>query len=172
MPPPVDYPDSPRGRRALVILGLVLALFLGGGAAGIVLAQRDGAPATSDTLSPDSAKAAIQDYLDALAQGKDERIAEHASCGMFDSFKDTQSDMVLANLASDAFRRQFSTATVTTIDKIVTLSENQSQVLFTMRAKKAGRNGMEVDAQATAGLLVQGETILVCNYLPRTAGPI
>lgn len=157
-----------------VVLGLVLALFLGGAATGIVLAQRGsgGTQAESESLNPESAKTAIQDYLDALSQGKDERIAEHSSCGLFEAFTDKQSDMVLANLASDAFRRQYSAATVTTIDKIVTLSPNQSQVLFSMRATKAGRNGSEIDAQATAGLLVQGDTILVCSYLPRTAGPI
>jgi hypothetical protein len=149
---------------ALVVAAVVGAMILGG------RHPEDTAPGT---LSDDSAKAAIQDYLDALSQGKDERIAEHASCGLFDSIRDRQADMSLANLASDAFRRQFKSVQVESIDKIVPWSENQAQVLFTMKAQPAGRsNKSEVERQAVAQVLVQkDQSPLVCSYLPRNAGP-
>jgi hypothetical protein len=76
--------------------------------------------------------------------------------------------MALANLASDAFRRQFGSAEVTSIDKIVTWSPNQAQVLFTMRVKRTGRSQSETERQAVAQILTQGRDILVCSYLPRT----
>ena len=136
LPPPVDYPQAPRRRRWLIgALGLLVAVVVAGVVATIAFAERGSDAPTPMTLNDDSAKAAIQDYLDALAQGKDERIAEHASCGLFDALEDKRSDMTLANLASDAFRRQFDSAQVGSIDKIVAWSPNQAQVLFTMKAK-------------------------------------
>ncbi len=54
-------------------------------------------------------------------------------CGMFDAIKDRKSDLALARLASDAFRKQFSRAEVISIDEIVLSSSYQAQVLFTMR---------------------------------------
>jgi hypothetical protein len=171
LPPPVDYPRNTRRRRAVAAaVGLLVALVVAAVAATVFLVGRgtDAAPAA---LNQDSAKAAIQDYLDALAQGKDDRIAEHASCGLFDAIKDHQADMSLANLASDAFRRQYSGAQVASIDKIVMWSPNQAQVLFTMKAKLAVRSKAEVQRQAVAQLLIQDRDILVCSYLPRNVGP-
>ena len=52
---------------------------------------------------------------------------------MFDAIKDRKSDLALARLASDAFRKQFTRAEVTSIDKIVLSSSYQAQVLFTMK---------------------------------------
>jgi hypothetical protein len=78
--------------------------------------------------------------------------------------------MALANLTSDAFRRQYDEVKVSTIDKIVTASPSQSQVLFTMRATPAGRNQGEVERQGIAQLLIQDQNILVCSYLPRNTG--
>lgn len=171
LPPPVDYPKAPRRRRWLIgALGLLVAVVVAGVVATIVFAERGGDAATPMTLNDDSARAAIQDYLDALAQGNDERIAEHASCGLFDAIEDKRSDMTLANLASDAFRRQFDSAQVGSIDKIVAWSPNQAQVLFTMKAK-ARRGQAETDRQGVAQLLVGEDEILVCSYLPRNAGP-
>jgi Tfp pilus assembly protein PilX len=155
----------------VVALGVLVALMVAAVATTIVIAQRGSQTSTDTTLTADSAKAAIQEYLDALTQGKDEVIAEHASCGLFDAVKDKQSDMALANLASETFRRQFSSADVTTVDKIVNLSPNQAQVLFSMDAKSAGRSQSPVERQAVAQLLIQGDQILVCSYLPRNAGP-
>ena len=100
----------------------------------------------------------------------DETVARNNSCGFFDAVTDRRSDMTLANLTSDAFRRQYGNAKVSTIDKIVTWSPVQSQVLFTMRATPAGRNQGEVERQGIAQLLIQDQKILVCSYLPRNTG--
>jgi hypothetical protein len=168
LPPPVPYPARPRRRRFLVA-GLVLLVVaaLAAAAVTIVFATRRN-DSTDAALTPASAKTSIQGFLDALSRGDDEEIARHASCGVFDEIKDKQSDMALANLASDAFRRQFGSAEVTSIDKIVTWSPNQAQVLFTMQVTQAGRSQSESSRQAVAQLLIQGRQILVCSYLPRT----
>ena len=136
----------------------------------VVFAERhnDASESSVAVLTQDSAKTSIQDFLDALGRGDDETIAKHASCGLFDKIKDKQSDMALANLASDTFRRQFGSAKVTSIDKIVTWSPNQAQVLFTMQVTQAGRSQAESSRQAVAQLLIQSHEVLVCSYLPRT----
>jgi hypothetical protein len=154
LPPPVPYPGKPR-RRGFLIAGIAL----------LALRRNDAADAP---LTPASAKTSIQGFLDALSRGDDEEIARHASCGVFDEIKDKRSDMALANLASDAFRRQFGSAKVTSIDKIVTWSPNQAQVLFTMEVTQAGRSQTESSRQAVAQLLIQSHEVLVCSYLPRT----
>jgi hypothetical protein len=64
---------------------------------------------------------------------------------------------------------------VTSIDKIVMWSPHQAQVLFTMRVEPSGtsRRGeprAEGEQQGVAQLLAQGDEVLVCSYLPRTAG--
>ena len=78
--------------------------------------------------------------------------------------------MALAELTSDAFRKQYGSAEVTSIDKIVTWSPNQAQVLFTMQVDpaRAGEPVGESRRQAIAQLLIQDHHILVCSYLPRT----
>jgi hypothetical protein len=173
LPPPVEYPKTPRRSRWLVIvLGLLVVAVIAAVVAALILAERRPARAGDTALNPDSAKAAIQQYLDALAQGDDETIARNASCGLFDAIKDKQPDMALAKLASDVFRRQFDSVQVQQVDKIVSLSANQAQALFTMKAKTASASHeAEVDRQSVAQLLVQGNEILVCSYLPRSAGP-
>jgi hypothetical protein len=171
LPPPVEYPKTPRRSRWLVVvLGLLVVAVIAAVVAALILAERRPAGAGDTALNPDSAKAAIQQYLDALAQGDDETIARNASCGLFDAIKDKQADMSLAKLASDVFRRQFDSVQVQQVDKIVLLSPNQAQALFTMKAKTASHEA-EVDRQSVAQLLVQGNEILVCSYLPRSAGP-
>jgi hypothetical protein len=168
LPPPVPYPSRPRRRRLLVAgLAVLVAAALAAVAVTVVFATRSD-DSTTATLTPATAKTSIQAFLDALSRGDDETIARHASCGVFDEIKDKQSDMALANLASDAFRRQFGSAEVTSIDKIVTWSENQAQVLFTMQVKQAGRSQSESERQAIAQVLTQDDHILVCSYLPRT----
>ena len=171
LPPPVEYAKPPRKRRvALIGLGALVIVMVAAVAATIVFAQR-GTSSAATTLNPESARAAIQDYLDALTQGRDERVAEHSSCGLFDAVKDKRTDMALANLASETFRRQFSSVEVSSVDKIVELSSNQAQVLFSMNAKSAGRSTQnDAERQAVAQLLVQDDQILVCSYLPRGAG--
>ena len=167
LPPPVNYP-SPRRRGRLVAIGVVIVVLLAAVVAAIVIAGRSGDDAV--TVTDASATAAIQGYLDALVNGDDETVARNNSCGFFDAVTDRRSDMMLAQLTSDAFRGQYSAAKVSTIDKIVTWSANQSQVLFTMRATPAGRTKGEVERQGIAQLLIQDHNILVCSYLPRNAG--
>ena len=122
------------------------------------------------TVNDASATSAIQGYLDALAKGDDDTVARNGSCGFYDAVKDRRGDMTLAKLTSDAFRAQYGSARVSSIDKIVTWSPLQAQVLFTMRATPAGRGQGEVERQGVAQLLVDGQDILVCSYLPRNTG--
>ena len=61
---------------------------------------------------------------------------------------DQRSDQALAKLSSDAFRKQFSEVELTSIDKIVYLSQYQAQALFTMRVSAGERRP---DARAGAG---------------------
>ncbi len=167
--PPVPYRKSPR-RKGFVIAGiavLVVALVV---TAVLLVARRGSGDGSAVTVTDASATTAIQGYLDALSKGDDETVARNNSCGFFDAVKDRKTDMALANLSSDAFRRQFASATVATIDKIVTWSPSQAQVLFTMRATPAGRTQGEVERQGIAQLLIQDRTILVCSYLPRNTG--
>src|SRR5262249_61099092 len=102
----------------------------------ICLRAGDGARRPT-ALTDTTAKAAIQEYLDALSKGDDQTVARHALCGLFDAVKEHRSDLALASLSSDAFRKQYSHAEVTSIDKIVMWSPNQAQRLFTMRVASA-----------------------------------
>jgi hypothetical protein len=170
LPPPVNYPKAPR-RKRFTIIGVVLLVLAVVAAVITALSLTgrggdDGNVAVTDS----SATTAIQGYLDALTNGDDETIARNNSCGFFDEVTDRRSDMALANLTSDAFRRQYGKVKVSSIDKIVTWSPSQSQVLFTMKATPAGRNQGEVERQGIAQLLIQDQNILVCSYLPRNTG--
>lgn len=174
LPPPVQYPK--RKRRSWIVaviavlviaavVAIITAVALNGG-------RDEQKPAGG--LTDASAKAAIQDYLDALTNGDAEAVARHTLCGLFDEVKERRSDMALANLSSDAFRKQYDSAEVTSIDKMVLSSPTQAQVLFTMRvvpASGSSRNQPDAaDEQAVAQLLSVDNEILVCSYLPRTAG--
>jgi hypothetical protein len=171
LPPPLPYPKRrwwwPVGAAALA-LAVVAALVTA-----IVIASRDDA-STHAPVTDASAKAAIQEYLDALSKGDDQTVARHTLCGLFDAVKEHRSDLALAGLSSDAFRKQYSHVEVTSIDKIVLWSPNQAQVLFTMRvdpARGSTRNqSTKGEEQAIAQLLSQDNEVLVCSYLPRTAG--
>jgi hypothetical protein len=174
LPPPVQYPKK---RRWPLIAGALLAvLVVAATVAGIVLATSGGDGASgSGTLTDASAKAAIQEYLDAMTNGDDETVARHTLCGMFDAVRERRSDLALAGLASDAFRQQYGRAEVTSIDKVVMWSPHQAQVLFTMQIEPSGtsRRGQprtEGEQQGVAQLLNQNNEVLVCSYLPRTAG--
>jgi hypothetical protein len=168
LPPPVQYPKK---RRWPLVAGavLVLAVVAGIVAAIVLAAGADKAPDTS-ALTDASAKAAIQEYLEAMTNGDDETVARHTLCGLFDAVKERRSDLALASLSSEAFRKQYKQAEVTSIDKMVLTSPHQAQVLFTMRVVAAGRSGGESEEQAVAQLLAHENEILVCSYLPRTAG--
>ena len=143
-------------------------------ATAIVFASRDDNASGHAALTDSSAKAAIQEYLDALSKGDDQTVARHTLCGLFDAVKEHRSDLALASLSSDAFRKQYSHAEVTSIDKMVLWSPNQAQVLFTMQVAPASGSTRDQppkdEEQAVAQLLSQDNEILVCSYLPRTAG--
>jgi hypothetical protein len=172
LPPPLPYPKRRWWRpvaAAVLVLAVASALVTA-----IVFAARDDGASTHSALTDASAKAAIQEYLDALSKGDDETVARHTLCGLFDSVKEHRSDLALAALSSDAFRRQYSRVEVTSIDKMVLWSPNQAQVLFTMRVAPASGSTRDQtpknEEQAIAQLLSQDNEILVCSYLPRTAG--
>jgi hypothetical protein len=171
LPPPLQYPKRQWWKPAAAVAAAVVVI--AAVITGIIFASRND-DAGHTALTDASAKAAIQEYLDALSKGDDQTVARHTLCGLFDAVKEHRSDLALASLSSDAFRKQYSHAEVTSIDKMVLWSPNQAQVLFTMRVAPASgstrnqpRDGEE---QAVAQLLSQDNEILVCSYLPRTAG--
>jgi len=147
----------------------VLALV--GAVVAAMLAIRTERPATGMAVFTDAAvKTAIQNYLTALSNGDTDTITRNNLCGLYDGVKDRRSDQALARLASDAFRRQFTRADVTSIDKIVLSSSYQAQVLFTMRvAPASGARAPRDDEQGVAQVLRHGNKLLVCSYLLRTA---
>lgn len=168
LPPPVGHPAPSRRGRPLLWVALGLALV--GALVAAVLTFGGGRTGAGGTAFTDAAaKATIQNYLDALSDGDTETVARNTLCGMFDAIKDRKSDMALARLASDAFRKQFAQAQVTSIDKIVLNSPYQAQVLFTMKVASAStsRKTREQE-QGVAHLLRQGNQLLVCSYLLRT----
>lgn len=169
LPPPVAYPPKRRRRAALWLSLLALVLVVVSVAA--VLITRSGQPSTTMAggFSEAAAKTSISNYLTALAKGDTQVIARNNLCGMYDGVKDRKSDLALAKLASDAFRRQFAGAEVTSIDAIVPWSNYQAQVLFTMKTASSSGRGNRGEEQGVAQVLRQGNQLLVCSYLLRTA---
>ena len=171
LPPPVPYPKRRWWPIAAVALAVAVVAAL---VTAIVLASRNDASGHT-ALTQASATAAIQEYLDALSKGDDQTVARHTLCGLFDAVKEHRSDLALASLSSDAFRKQYSHVEVTSIDKMVNWSPNQAQVLFTMQVTLASgstrdQSTKDNEEQAVAQLLAEDNQILVCSYLPRTAG--
>jgi hypothetical protein len=171
-PPPLQYPKRRWWPIALVVASVVV---IAGLVAAIVFASRNDNSSGQMALTDASAKAAIQEYLDALSKGDDQTVARHTLCGLYDAVKEHRSDLALAGLSSDAFRKQYSHAEVTSIDKMVLLSPNQAQVLFTMKVAPASGSSRtqqpkDDEQQAVAQVLAQDNETLVCSYLPRTAG--
>ncbi len=169
LPPPVQYPKR---RRWRLVAGAVLAVaVVAAVVAAIVFAARNDDAQASGALTDASATAAIQEYLDALTNGDDETVARHTLCGLFDAVKERRSDLALAGLSGDAFRKQYSRAEVTSIDKMVLWSPHQAQVLFTMRVAPASGSSRDEppndEEQAVAQILAQDDETLVCSYLPR-----
>ena len=167
-PPQASYP-KPR-RRRLIIGILVAVAVVAAITAAIVYGVRTNGANTGSAFSEGAAKTAIQGYLDALAHRDVETIARNALCGLYDGVHDRRSDQALAKLSSDAFRKQFSEVDVTSIDKIVYLSQYQAQVVFSMRVSPVSGGPMRGDLQGVAQLLIQRNQILVCSYVLRTAG--
>ena len=173
LPPPVPYPKSRRRWPKIVAAVLVVAA-LAAVVTVVIIAGRK-ASSQGSVLSADRAKTAIQEYLTALTNGDDETVARHTLCGLYDAVKERRADLAVASLASDAFRKQFSQAEVTNIDKIVPWSGTQAQVLFTMKVVPAdgagrGQRPQNDEQQGVAQLLVQDNNVLVCSYVLRTGG--
>jgi hypothetical protein len=174
--PPADYAGQPRpypkrrSRRRLVI-GLLVAVALAAAmTVAIVYGVRTNGANTGASFSEGATKTAIQQYLDALEHRDIDVIVRNTMCGMYDGVRDKRSDQALAKMSSDAFRKQFSEVELTSIDKIVYLSQYQAQALFTMRVAPAAGGPTRGDAQAVAQLLFQRGQIMVCSYVLRTAG--
>src|SRR5579875_2086552 len=168
LPPPVPYPQ--RGRRRWLVPALLSSALVAALAGAIVYGARDSRSSTGVGLSEATTKTAIQDYLSALENRDVDKIARNMLCGMYDAVRDRRSDQALAKLSSDAFRKQFSRAEVTSIDKIVYLSSYQAQALFTMRVKPASGGQAVEQVQGLTQLRLQHGDILVCSYVLRTAG--
>jgi hypothetical protein len=168
LPPPLPH-RKPRRRR--VFVGAVVALLLIAAATGALVHGSHRAPPTAGgAFSDATAKSAIQNYLDALDHRDTETIARNTLCGIYDAVRDRRSDQAPAKLSSDAFRKQFSEAQVTSIDKIVYWSDYQAQVLFSMRVQPATGSVGRTQVQGIAQLLSQHNQVLVCSYVQRTAG--
>lgn len=175
LPPPVQYPPRKRRKWIIAALAAVAVIAVVGVISALVVSgdgrqqQTSGGP-----LTEAAAQTAIQDYLDAMSNGDDETVARHTLCGLFDAAKERRADLALAGLSSDAFRKQYRSAEVTSIDKMVMWSPTQAQVLFTMKVEPAsnsrGNQSQNDDEQAIAQLLSIDNEIFVCSYLPRTAG--
>jgi hypothetical protein len=167
--PPAPYP--PRRSKRRLIIGVVLALaVVAVMTVAIVYGVRTNGANTGATFSEGTAKTAIQGYLDALERRDIEEIARNALCGLYDGVQDKRADQALAKLSSDAFRKQFSEVQVTSIDKIVYLSQYQAQALFTMRVSPVTGGPMRGQMQGIAQLLFQRGQIMVCSYVLRTGG--
>ena len=165
-------PGSYRKRRPKrLLIGTLLAIALVAAlTTAIVYGVRTNGANTGSAFSEASAKTAIQGYLNALAHRDVDGIVRNSLCGIYDSVKDKRSDQALAKLSSDAFRKQFSEARVTSIDKIVYWSDYQAQVLFSLRVEPATGSSTRSEVQGVAQLLSQHNQILVCSYVLHSAG--
>ena len=168
LPPPVNYPR--KSRRPLIIGALVALVLMAALTAAVALGSHQHRPSAEATLSDAMAKGAIQDYLAALQNRDTDTVARNMLCGFYDAVRDRRSDQALAKLSSDAFRKQFGQAQVTSIDKVVYLSSYQTQVLFTMQVKPVAGGPARQQVQGLAQLLLQHGQLLVCSYVLRTAG--
>jgi hypothetical protein len=172
LPPPILYPKRSPLRGILAVLAVLVVVAAAVGATVLVMRSDDDS-SQPKRLTSAAAQTAIQDYLNALQRGDVEEIARNTLCGLFDAVKEKRSDLALADLSSDAFRKQFGNAEVTAVDKMVFLSPYQAQVLFSMNVTPAGsrvKPPPEVAEQGVAQVLVQDDQVLVCSYLLRAAG--
>jgi hypothetical protein len=167
MPPPLPYPKP---RRRGLLAGGVVALLVIAAVAAAILRTSHRVPVATGAFSDATATSAIQSYLDALEHRDTEAIARNALCGIYDAVRDRRSDQAVAKLSSDAFRKQFSEARVTSIDKIVYWSDYQAQVLFSLRVQPATGSSTRSDVQGVAQLMSQHNQILVCSYVLHSAG--
>ena len=61
---------------------------------------------TARRVTDASAKAAIQGIWTRF-EGRQQTVARNTLCGLYDAVQDNRSDLALANLSSDAFRKQY-----------------------------------------------------------------
>ena len=170
---PGNYPAPPKPRRKRLIIGILVAVALvAATTVAIVYGVRTNGANTSGAFSEGSVKTSIQGYLDALAHRDVDTIERNALCGLYDGIRDRRSDQALAKLSSDAFRKQFSEVEVTSIDKVVYLSQYQVQALFTMKVSPVAGGPLHGQVQGIAQLLLQRNQILVCSYVLRTANAV
>jgi hypothetical protein len=169
-PPPPRAPYPKRRHKGLIIGLLVAIALVAATTAAIVYGVRTNGANTGGAFSEGAVKTAIQGYLDALAHRDVDTIERNALCGIYDGVRDRRSDQALAKLSSDAFRKQFSEAEVTSIDKVVYWSQYQAQALFTMKVSPATGGPTRGQVQGIAQLLFQRNQILVCSYVLRAAG--
>jgi hypothetical protein len=175
-PPPPGYAGQPvphprrRSKRRLIIGALVAIAVLAATTLAIAYGVRTNGANTGTSFSEGAAKTAIQQYLDALEHRDIDVIVRNALCGLYDGVRDKRSDEALAKMSSDAFRKQFSEVELTSIDKVVYLSQYQAQALFTMKVSPATGGPMHGDVQGIAQLLFQRGQITVCSYVLRAGG--
>lgn len=169
LPPPVQYPKRTPW-KAFAAVGAVVAVLAAVAGAVLAFSGGDDAP---EAMNTENVRPAIQGFLDALTDGDDEAIARHALCGLYDAVSDRTSDLALADLSSDAFRKQFTEVEVTSVDTVVPWSTNQAQALFTMTVVTPGGGRAAADAgteiQVVAQLLQADDEILVCSYVQRSS---
>ena len=169
LPPPVPYPSGSRWRAIAVIL--LVIVILGSATTAVIYAlNTESHAAVGGPITEASAKAAIQDYLDAMEQGDTETVARNTLCGLYEGVKDKKSDQALARLSSETFRKQFSEVDVTSVDKLVFLAPNQAQVLFSMQVVPTSRGAKKREEQGVATLIADDNRILVCQYVLKSGG--
>ena len=168
--PPPPGPYRKRRPKRLLIGALLAIALVAALTTAIVYGVRTNGANTATAFSEASAKTAIQSYLNSLAHRDIDGIVRNSLCGIYDSVKDKRTDQALAKLSSDAFRKQFSDVAVTTIDKIVYLSQYQAQVLFSMQVTPATGGPSRGQMQGIAQVLFQRGEVLVCSYVLRTTG--
>ena len=83
--------------------------------------------------------------------------------------KDKRAEQALARLNSETFRKQFTQADVTSVDKMVSCRPAQAQVLFSMQVVPATRGAKKREEQAVATLVADGDQVLVCQYVLKSA---
>ncbi len=169
LPPPVPYPSRRRWQLIAAIL-LIIAVVAGATTAIVYAVSAESHTSGDGRLTDAAVHAAIQNYLDAMANRDTETVARNTRCGFYDAIKDKRADQALARLSSDTFRKQFSQTRVTSIDKMVFISPNQAQVLFSMEVTPATRAARKRQEQAVASVLSADDQLLVCQYLLLSAG--
>lgn len=167
LPPPLPYPAR-RPWRLAVAAAIVVAVLAGATTAIVYATTGKSDHGASASLTETSAKAAIQNYLDALLKGKTDVVTRNALCGFYDAVRDRRGDQAVARLSSETFRKQFSQADVTSIDKLVRWSPERADVLFSMQVVPMTRGAKKRQEQATASLAAVDDQVLVCQYVLRS----